>query len=1354
VSPSPSFSRSLREDDRPPTLPGTPTSTRVESVLMEDAVRAASVSAAPGTRPGTLAGVAALFANPHVGGKEEALVVSEAGELTYLQRDSAGDGTGWRQIPVGGEKADPVYATEVAVLVHPRDQTVWAVYSPAPSGPPRLLRLVAITDGLSAVCSWVDQSALLDFGEQPPVSGLRHMYVHYDRRTPMITGIDPVSGRCVSIGTAMTGAPRFRVSVHRLGFAAATVDDVAAGHVQGSNVVYKNAPIIYVRVGAKLLRYDARYDTQPVTVATDVADLVGVYYSFALPDLGCLYIDMAGNLVAWNTTGSTAASMSVTPGLGLVTATTWIDANEMAHVYGIGPEGDLRVLHQTSVGVGGLPEWSRTYVPDGSGRPWPGQRPAADGVGGGVVYTCVGLVPSVAAFALDPYPDTQPDQLVKRAGQVANQDLFGFYAQDVTSVRWSHEKIRLAVKEHDAGREPVVVKHYVSTVTVLDEHGMTMSYLPVRVSADTLTEIQVDGSSYLVGPGHAAALATGPGGRIVIATSAAGLLPATLHIDAAGLVNGAVVQQAAAVHDYLAGTGTLPSRLGPFTATALSQAEYQGEPVVDEEHQGMVEQTVTAVRQILGLPAGRPLTAQGPRGSEGVRPAPLHGFYIGLDPQAAAAGRAEHTYREFDTPAHAADFRDDLRRLPDYGGAWEDFVDWVGDVAQGITEGVIKVVGVFVDEVASVFIRIGGQFVELVGFVLDTIAGAVMTVEAVLAIAVTSLSALVGWLMSPFYFHDVWNTKLGLEAAFKDVVFLGRASLSQIGSITGGWFKEREDEVRAGLESLKERYAGRVPAEVGLQTQPLLDASGRAVDPGALAAGPQATWLLDQLRPTWGAAGPSRLAERSGGPQSSVLADAFQAMIDDFGRSDIADNLNQAAADAYDLINLVVDVRDPAAADKMAIGTLIDAVEKLTLAGVETMDLLWQNLLALVMKLNDNLGEVLDHKGYDSDLADTLYVWVQKKAGVEKPQQKPTLTDVVFLVCAFHITTAAKVLKGPDAEPFPKGGLPPMPVPMAPVGPAPALGWDPGANATAKYRQYIAGVSAVVGAFCDAMNDCWPLFPEGSTSGSPLDGKPTPLMALTAFGSLLCSEWLFGVMGAYPEVMGVSPDDVAYPKWLAAFYCNVVYASLGSVAFSAGLYFGSEPALKNLASVLAGPIVAVMGGVAYVVAAGLALDAANASSYARAQVAMATLPDLVQLLRFGVTPAEVWYEIDVVRTAIAAGIDFNSMVSSGGLLLGPACEADPVIDPNQVLPPAKVGVPYSYQIKASGGDQRFTEPLWGWVMVIAGTEPWPEFSLDSDSGVLSGTPAKSGILEADFRVSDSFTPPQTSGYTKLRLVIE
>jgi hypothetical protein len=114
-----SASSALRLDDPAATVLAGPGSTRVSCSLMQDMVTAREVSVGGRSKPGSLAGRVAPFANPFPDGKEEALIVDGKGKLTYLRRVPTV--TRWRQDVLKDADGKDLLASEVVVVVHSQD---------------------------------------------------------------------------------------------------------------------------------------------------------------------------------------------------------------------------------------------------------------------------------------------------------------------------------------------------------------------------------------------------------------------------------------------------------------------------------------------------------------------------------------------------------------------------------------------------------------------------------------------------------------------------------------------------------------------------------------------------------------------------------------------------------------------------------------------------------------------------------------------------------------------------------------------------------------------------------------------------------------------------------------------------------------------------------------------------------------------------------------------------------------------------------------------------------------------------------------------------------------------------------
>ncbi|OLE28279.1 MAG: hypothetical protein AUG49_02875 [Catenulispora sp. 13_1_20CM_3_70_7] len=975
-------------------LPG---SAKVSCLLMEDAVAAGQVSVGSGD------GKVALFANPFLDGKEEALVVTGSGALTYLRR--TGSETGWEQSPVVFADGEPVSAVEVVVVQHPQDLTLWAVFVAGADGQPHALQLAgpAADEG---PCTWEYRREALSLAATLPVlNTLSHLSVFYDGRAPHITAIDPVTGNIATIFTVTNAPQRFSCQVWWISASkTGPVEEVAGGRANGLQVCY-------ARVGSTILRFDlppGEPVQQPVTVATDAYRLVGTFPPVAPAGVGFVYLDKAQvrNLVAVNwRSWSSGPIRTRTPGLGLHTAKCWVDVNQMLHVYGLDPDNTLKVLHQASWDSNNLPVWSAATI-----RPVPPVPPhtahTADGLSKSTVPSCVGLVPKVAMFALDPFPDHRPSQLVKLEGVTPSGDAqFALHTQDVTSTQWSRDKVRLPVTG-----TPQMVTHYVSSVTVLDRRGNPMPGLPVDISAESVVEIQCEGASYLVGPGHSARLATNPLGRITIATSADSLLPAVLHVDAPGLERGAIIQPAAAVHAYLGGSGTLPSQQGYFTADALRDAKAGGAPIVDPKHHASLAGVVASTKNLFELADGGQATSKLFRGV-GAAP-PIHGFAVGSAPSHPRA-TADVTvgYTEFHSPVEVHNHLKGIRELPEYGGVWDDFTAWAGDVWEGIKNGVVKVYEVVVEAVAAVFIWIGDKIVELVGFVVDSIVTAVRAVEAVIREVVDTIVKVVDWLKALFGFEDIWDTKRALEAGLHMMMNHLAATISHYGDDLHGWFLKQETKAHDLFEKLKDEFRDRPMGDAANRIPAVTDTSGQVIATGDLQSNPQATWLLDRAF-TPGAVPDGSLEnlKLNLDPKLTAAWDAFVAKVSD---AKIIDDFGAILGDLGTVLAQLVDPADPELAVKTSLIALIDVLDRLIHIGLVLADAALQAVVTLIVTLV-NCMDALLATALPLGPISRLFTWIQTRAGIEQPDDL-TLGGLICLIPAFAVTVVHKLVNGVES---------------------------------------------------------------------------------------------------------------------------------------------------------------------------------------------------------------------------------------------------------------------------------------------------------------------------------------------------
>ncbi|MET8753250.1 hypothetical protein ABZW32_24615 [Streptomyces sp. NPDC004667] len=1259
------------------------------SLLMQDCLAPGGVDAAAGENR------IALFANPFANGAEEALVISAEGVLTWLRR-SENTGSGWEQTPalLSGTSA-PVRAQEVVVVVHPFDLSVWALYTSPPGDGACTLAAARLTgtsaNGLTA-SRWQAADPLVS---PVPVVGISKLRLFYDGTTPHVFGLNPVGDHFwhIRAGSARTTVPAFEVSTPSIPVLAPGADYVG--------LAGPSSWTLFVQQGEDLVRIDA--GGTPCVMASDVAQLVGAYQGppvyYGGIGFGVVHLDTSGGLVTTNVLNTDQGPgwySNVTPGLGFSTARAWADANRMLHVYGLDSVGTLQVLHQSSWANGG-PAWSQTSTATGAPAPM-----------------AVRIRPGVLEYALDPFPDSLPNQLIRQDdASAANQ--WCVAGQDLLSARWSQESVRLPVTD-----APAPVTHYVSDITLLDTAGVAMPGRTLNVSAQSRVELVSDGVSYLVGPERAARLTTNALGRITVATAARSLAPPALRVDAPGLADGVSVQQASGVHGFLSGTGSLASRDAPFSGASLLAARTDAGPVVAPGTTSQqADGVVAAVRNALAAGTGQPLTAR-PPGSAPGRRSPVHGCAVGRLPRTGLG------YVEFATPDEARAYLAAVRALPEYGGIWEEFADFASDVWEGIRNGVIEVCNAFVTgDVGKVFILLGEKIVELADFAIDDFDSAVHLAEAALRTVVQDIGRVADWLKAVFDFGDIWDTKKALESATSEVMPLCAATFRHFEGLADDWFSGRRAEVTAEFTALKERFAQSRAGDFA-NVQPLpATAAGTVPAVRDLTQDPQAAWLLNRVIAASGVPGAAFPSPAADSPLTAAF-DEFRTKVD--ATSLVAD-LTAALGDVAAACAALFDPADPGMARTTAVAGLLEALEQVALAALDVLDALVDGLLSVLADMALGFADLLSVP-LDLGPVNTLYTWVQTEAGIAVPEPL-TVGGMSHLVGAFFLTTTYKVFHGADSAPFPGGVFPALPVPPWQSGGVPGEGGDAVGSAADLHRlQAVCAGLGILDSIASLYGDLAIMW----ESRSDCVGTSTAVIATAA-------QVFSGVIGSVPPVAGRAWAGPASGA-LTAQAAQVCLSGATLYAHMAGDATADTAWFQNLSDGKVGPVLTTTLGLVQLVCLAADDSASGAGAYGWAVDVLSCISGVDSVLRLKTTDADESFPVRVGATAA-----LNVLTNLSGTVMGltAALGAAPAIDFDPGRPfQGTVGRPVTgidISRFAAGGDQAYNSPLDGYAFSGPAV---PGLAVDPHTGQVTGTPTTAGTFSVAFTVSDSSAPPLTS----------
>lgn len=707
-----------------------PTSTKrtihADSMLMQDVLQGSGLPVADGD------GRVALFANPFNGYAIEALIVGPDGKLLHGYRTAAG----WATSPIAASVQSP--ASRVVAVTAP-DGKVWAFFTATAFTTPL---------ELTAARAWQPREGL----ELSPKHSLRVSYLAgVPAQRPVVYGADS-QGQMFWYAWTVDGESR---SFKDNPWAASTgslkrgVRDVLPVPSASTDVHHSVEAIMFVAPDpagrvvqatlqgtANLLLFSQAHDTSlsGVTLVDGLAGkgmFVGIaderlrVYS-TLP--GATYVD----LLVKSTVETPCAQAALAN-----------DSYGLAHVYLLGKDRSLSVLHQTGWAIENgmelpIATWAHAQLKDSAARK----------------IVALPLESEVKRFSVLAHPD-HTALMIQRT-----DDAWELMTQDRASGVWTREAIQLAA---GAAQAPVSVKAYRTQLTLLDANGSPVAGEVLQVTADELVQVSFGDRRALIGPGLVQDVVTDVRGRASVVVPASGLSAPVLSVTANGVNNGRVVRPDAKIHAYLGGTGTLPTRPA-LTGAVLKDASVRGKPLVPSWGGVAPDDVVKSMRDVYGAVSAPPGAAGG-------------GFVLQTLDDSQPAFRAIATVEEHAAllAAHATH--------PAYAGALEDAAGFLGDLWEGVRRvgAVMEKAAITVfDGAVTLVVKLGDVLVSLGTFVLKTLRNAADVVMAMFTTLKAKVDDAVEWLASLFDFAHTWNTALAFEDGFGKLVTTMTAALAQL----------------------------------------------------------------------------------------------------------------------------------------------------------------------------------------------------------------------------------------------------------------------------------------------------------------------------------------------------------------------------------------------------------------------------------------------------------------------------------------------------------------------------------------------------------------------------------------------
>lgn len=623
-----------------------------------------------------------------------------------------------------------------------------------------------------------------------------------------------------------------------------------------------------------------------------------------------------------------------------------------------------------------------------------------------------------------------------------------YFQSSAGGYSWSNSQVQLA------GAQEYEFSSYLSTVTLIDSHGVPVSDYPLELSASTATGVTVGGQSYLVGPnaGFSQQVYTDASGSVGVSVPAEDLAPSVLTLtDPADPAVSVSFSPAGPIQAFLAPSsqqaemgysGSLPYQpqnyqtFGPDVMNAQSPAG-SGDLFPGVASGPMsASSAVGNVQSIMAVGNNPPASGGAPGPIAYAPPAdgPV-GFIINrCNPHRPA-------YLEFDTSeALRAELFAQQQNMTDLS-IFHDIGDAFSDVWQGVKTAATAVASIAVDTargIVSIAIWIGDEAVQIGDFVITCVEDACNAVMAVFSALEAIVEDVIDFLKALFNLSHMFDTQKAFDTAVEQTLQYAEQTLEYFGNELNsgtGYFAGLESSVNEAFDTLIARYGTQTVSGIAGSgnwqntnqppnaVDPLAGTGptgpgGGPVTPADLAANPQTNWLQAQVA----ANAPSTTS--TGPISTSVTESALSAALGLFG-----DALNDAESSLADFYQGFAELWDAVGAmfedftdGDVVIADLLGACRYFVLGTLELLDALATGFVAVALVIVDFMGDVLNAPlGGLWDVVGELYKMLWKVSGAAGDPPELTIGTLATLLLAFPYTILCELVTG--EEPFP-GGVP------------------------------------------------------------------------------------------------------------------------------------------------------------------------------------------------------------------------------------------------------------------------------------------------------------------------------------------